>query len=321
MSNDIHLGELELRVDQEALAKVQQLRIPANFEEVGAVLKEKLVPYSTLIVTPDTVPAAKANRADINRLRANIDEYRKTVKKLLSAPATEFDTSCKQLLALCDEAATNIDSQIKAFERREKGQKIASLRIFFNEQIGEDIRYLSFEDIQNPKWENKTYSEDAARKDIISAITTVRSALGAIHSLHSPFEAALIDQYLKTRDLPSCLQHNEQLIAEQQRLDELAHNREIAKAAEKAAAETMKAAEDTASKAPSSIHEALGEIHQSVYAGAEMQVPVQEAQPEPELPEINVIDFRVWATQAQLMELREFLLDHGIKYGRVPRER
>ena len=316
MSNDIHLGELELRVDQEALAKVQQLRIPANFEEVGAVLKEKLVPYSTLIVTPDTVPAAKANRADINRLRANIDEYRKTVKKLLSAPATEFDTNCKQLLALCDEAATNIDSQIKAFERREKDQKIASLRIFFNEQIGEDVRYLSFEDIQNPKWENKTYSEDTARKDIISAITTVRSSLGAVHSLHSPFEAALIDRYLETRDLAACLQLNEQLIAEQARLERLHEEKE---AAARAAAEAMAAATAKAAQTTASVADVIDDERE-----AKMQddlAPNQQTSDSQEPPEINVIDFRIWATQAQLMELREFLLDHGIKYGRVPRER
>lgn len=307
MSNDVHLGELELRVDQEALAAVQQLRIPANFEEVGAVLKEKLIPYSTLIVTPDTIPDAKTARANVNRLRSNIDEYRKTVKKLLSAPAAEFEANCKPLIAMCDEAAGNIDSQVKAFERREKDQKIASLRIFFNEKIGEDIRFLSFEDIQNPKWENKTYSEEAAQKDIISAITTVRASLGAIHSLHSPFEAVLIDQYLKTRDLAACMQQNEKLIADQERLEKL---REQKEAAAKAAA-TEKAAHTTASVA-----EVIGTEREAKWQGA----AAQEQQPSSELPEINVIDFRVWATQAQLMALREFLLDHGIKYGRVPRE-
>ena len=307
MSNDVHLGELELRVDQEALAAVQQLRIPANFEEVGAVLKEKLIPYSTLIVTPDTIPDAKTARANVNRLRANIDEYRKTVKKLLSAPAAEFEANCKPLIAMCDEAAGNIYSQVKAFERREKDQKIASLRIFFNEKIGEDIRFLSFEDIQNPKWENKTYSEEAAQKDIISAITTVRSSLGAIHSLHSPFEAVLIDQYLKTRDLAACMQQNEKLIADQERLEKFREQKEAAAMA----AATEKAAQTTASVA-----EVVGAEREAKPQG----VAAQEQQPSSELPEINVIDFRVWATQAQLMALREFLLDHGIKYGRVPRE-
>jgi hypothetical protein len=313
MSNDVHLGELELRVDQEALAAVQQLRIPANFEEVGAVLKEKLIPYSTLIVTPDTIPDAKSARANVNRLRSNIDEYRKTVKKLLSAPAAEFEANCKPLIAMCDEAAGNIDSQVKAFERREKDQKIASLRIFFNEKIGEDIRFLSFEDIQNPKWENKTYSEEAAQKDIISAITTVRSSLSAIHSLHSPFEAVLIDQYLKTRDLAACMQQNEKLIADQERLEKL---REQKEAAAKAAAEAMAAATEKAAQTTASVAEVVGAEREAKLQGA----AAQEQQPSSELPEINVIDFRVWATQAQLMALREFLLDHGIKYGRVPRE-
>lgn len=300
MSDEALNGEIELRVDREALAAVQNLRIPANFAEVGAALKGKLVPYSTLLVTEETIPSAKTARASVNRLRANIDEYRKTVKKLLSAPAAEFEANCKPLLALCDEAAANIDGQVKAFERREKDQKISALRIYFSQQIGEDARFLSFEDVFNPRWENKTFSEEQAQKEIITAIASVRAALGAIHSLHSKFESALIDRYLKTRDLAACMQYNEKLLAEQDRIERDRVRVEL-EAAEKAR-EAVASAETVAAQTTASVSEVIDRQRETAAQN----------------PPVNVIDFRVWATAEQLQALRTFLFANGIRYGRVP---
>lgn len=297
-------GELELRVDSTALAQIKDLRIPANFEEVGIALKEKLLPYSKLVVTAESVPAAKTARANVNRLRLNIDEYRKTIKKMLSAPAAEFDAKCKPLLELCSEASGNIDGQIKELERREKDQKIATLRIFFNQQVGDDSRYLSFESIFNPKWENKSYTEESAKKDIISAIASARADVNAILSIRSPFEAALIDNYAQSHNLAACMQQHERLLQAQKRLEDL-------RAKTEAVEKSVKNAE-------------VGMIAESERAAAAMQkINAVMRQPDKEMPQcvpatVYVVDFRVKATNEQLAKLRDFLHNNGIQYGRVP---
>lgn len=294
-------GELELRVDSTALAQIKDLRIPANFEEVGIALKEKLLPYSKLVVTAESVPAAKTARASVNRLRLNIDEYRKTIKKMLSAPAAEFDAKCKPLLELCSEASGNIDGQIKELERREKDQKIATLRIFFNQQIGDDGRYLSFESVFNPKWENKSYTEETAKKDIISAITSARADVNAILAIRSPFEAALIDNYAQSHNLAACMQQHERLLQAQKRLEDLrAKTETVAKNAE---ASMIAAAE----RATATMQEAASVMRQH---------DEETTQRSPE--NLFVVDFRVRATNAQLAKLRDFLHNNGIQYGKVP---
>lgn len=294
-------GELELRVDSTALAQIKDLRIPANFEEVGIALKEKLLPYSKLVVTAESVPAAKTARASVNRLRLNIDEYRKTIKKMLSAPAAEFDAKCKPLLELCSEASGNIDGQIKELERREKDQKIATLRIFFNQQIGDDSRYLSFESVFNPKWENKSYTEETAKKDIISAITSARADVNAILAIRSPFEAALIDNYAQSHNLAACMQQNDRLLQAQKRLEDLrAKTETVAKNAEV----SMIAA---AERATATMQEASSVMRQH---------DEETTQRSPE--NLFVVDFRVRATNAQLAKLRDFLHNNGIQYGKVP---
>jgi hypothetical protein len=54
-------------------------------------------------------------------------------------------------------------------------------------------------------------------------------------------------------------------------------------------------------------------------------IPVEEVTPpkqetvEPETPEAQQykMDIRVWATREQLAALKQFLIDNGIKYGKV----
>ena len=297
-------GELELRVDSTALAQIKDLRVPANFEEVGIALKEKLLPYSKLAVTAESVPAAKTARANVNRLRLNIDEYRKTVKKMLSAPADEFDAKCKPLLELCSEASGNIDGQIKELERREKDQKIATLRIFFNQQIGDDSRYLSFESIFNPKWENKSYTEESAKKDIISAIASARADVNAILAIRSPFEAALIDNYAQSHNLAACMQQHDRLLQTQKRLEDLRAKTETVERTAKNAEVSMIAAAECATA--------------TMQEAASVMRPHDEETTQRAPENLFVVDFRVRATNAQLTRLRDFLHNNGIQYGKVP---
>lgn len=60
---------------------------------------------------------------------------------------------------------------------------------------------------------------------------------------------------------------------------------------------------------------------QSVLAEVvEETAPVEEkvdASPEPVRPYLVRMDFRVWCTKEQLMDLREYLIAHQIKFGRV----
>lgn len=63
------------------------------------------------------------------------------------------------------------------------------------------------------------------------------------------------------------------------------------------------------------------EQEQSVLAEVvEETAPVEEkvdASPEPVRPDLVRMDFRVWCTKEQLMDLREYLIAHQIKFGRV----
>lgn len=307
------MSEFRFEVRQDALDLVRSADIQANFDECKAALNEMMGPYKSLVITEADLPQAKADRARIRRVAARIDEARKEVKRVYSEPLKLFEDQCKDLTAICAEADRNIDTQVKAFEQARKAEKVGRLRAYFAENVGEAQDYLTFEAIFNPRWENTTYTEDAARADILREISSCMTGVNAIRTLHSPFETTLLDLYRENHDLAACMTKHEQLT----RLREMEEKRRAeqeARAAQQRAAEQMAAHDKLAT-----MEKAAAEIaEQSKVSYEEIKTP------EPLVPDVEepvyVVDFRVYVTRAQGTALKAFFKEHGIKYGRVPKD-
>lgn len=307
------MSEFSFEVNQAALDIVRSVDVTANFAECQAALTEMMAPYKTLVVTEGDLPQAKADRARIRRVATRIDEARKEVKRVYTAPLKQFEDKCKELTAICAEADSNIDTQVKAFEQARKAEKVGRLRAYFAENVGDAQDYMTFEAIFNPRWENTTYTEDAARADILREISSCMTGVNAIRTLNSPFETTLLDLYRENHDLAACMTKHEQLT----RLREMEEKRRAeqeAKAAQQRAAEQMAA------------HDKLAATEKAAAEIAEQsKVSYQEIEtPEPLVPDVAepvyVVDIRVYVTQNQSAALKAFFKEHGIKYGRVPKD-
>lgn len=276
MANEIK--EFKITTD---LTTVKQQIISANFEEVKVWLQENLAPYVDMVVQEEDIPAAKAYRANIRKVRDRIDECRKEAKAAALAPYQEFELRAKQLTGLCDSAANALDIQVKAFEEKEAAAKVGALLRFYNDEIGsrEEIvqSCLSWEQVYNAKWRNKTFSIEAAQKEITDAIGRVELDIAAIRDMGARDPAYLFDYYRETHNLALVLK----------KASELDHIRQL---------------EESASKPKS-----RGGIERELY----------EAATGKEEPTVRQIDFRVWATDVQIRALATFLRENGIKYGRA----
>ena len=70
-------------------------KIDFNFEEMKAELSDKLAAYNALVVTEDSIKSAKADKANLNKLRTAVEDKRKEIKKLCLAPYECFEKQCK----------------------------------------------------------------------------------------------------------------------------------------------------------------------------------------------------------------------------------
>lgn len=230
------MGEIRFTVDENALQVLSSTEITANFAETKAALEEMVKPYQGVIVDASNLRETKSDIARIRKVEKSIDDYRKMVKKYVTAPLTVFEDKCKELKAVCTEAVTAMDEQVKEIERKQKDEKIASMRMYFDSVEKKYPDYVSFDTVFDPQWENKTYSVEQIQKDILSYIGEVERDIDIIKSLKSEDEAALLIRYSETSDLGDVMEYNQILI----RKKEAAEKARLAEEAI-AKAEAMKA--------------------------------------------------------------------------------
>lgn len=316
------MSAAEFRITTD-LAPLRQFQIEANFEETKAWLTENLEPLRTMAVTPDSTAQAKQYRAAVRKIRDRIDESRKMAKAAALEAYSSFETKCKELTALCDEAANALDVQIKAMEEAAKQEKKNRLAEYFAQVVGDMAEWLTFDDCFNPKWLNATCAESTAWMDINAAIDRCRADLNAIRALHSEFETTLLDEYTRTRNISAVLVKNETL-GRMKAAEEDRKRKEAEAAAKYAAAQQQKM---TPLKP-----ECIGESDEYEVIDIVGTVEPQRTQPVNDLvdedgheippaqePEYKV-DFRVFGTARQLDGLKAYMQKNGIRFMPVPQE-
>lgn len=317
-------GEMmEFRITSD-LQELRQHTIEANFDETKAWLTENLEPLRTMAVTPESAAQAKQYRAAVRKIRDRIDESRKMAKAAALEAYSGFETKCKELTALCEEAANALDVQIKAMEEAAKQEKKQRLSAYFAQVVGDMAEWLTFDDCFNPKWLNATYAESTAQMDVCAAIDRCHADLNAIRALHSEFETTLLDEYTRTRNISAVLVKNETL-GRMKAAEEERKRKEAEAAAKYAAAleetkrvadETMRQAEQKASETGRSVAETLGELSKPVNELVDEDGHEMPAAQEPEYK----VDFRVFGTARQLDGLKAYMQKNGIRFMPVPQE-
>lgn len=316
------MNMIEFRITSD-LQELRKQAIEANFEETKAWLTENLEPLRTMAVTPESTAQAKQYRAAVRKIRDRIDESRKMAKAAALEAYSSFETKCKELTALCEEAANALDVQIKAMEEAAKQEKKGRLAAYFAQVVGDMAEWLTFDDCFKPKWLNATYAESTAQMDVCAAIDRCRADLNAIRALHSEFETTLLDEYTRTRNISAVLVKNETL-GRMKAAEEERKRKEAEAAAKYAAAQRQKM---TPLKP-----ECIGESDEYEVIDIVGTVEPQQEQPANDLvdedghempaaqePEYKV-DFRVFGTARQLDGLKAYMQKNGIRFMPVPQE-
>jgi hypothetical protein len=306
------MAEIEFHVDETAIATASQLNISANFAEAEEQLRELMAPYATLLVTEDTVSSAKADLAKIRKVKASLDDYRKSVKKAFTAPVTAFESKIKVLTGVCEEAESNLSGQINTFVEQQKQAKIDALHAFFDD-AAEDVRsYLAFEQVYNPRWGNATFAFEEAQEEIRSKIAECVDGVNTIRDLGSPFEASLLAEYKQTHNLAAVMKRNREMLEIQRQEEE---RREAAKRKAEEEEAIRKARQEAAVKArqeqAEKFRNAIAEANDDVDSGNDYVEPTKPTEP------MYEFSFRIRATRQQLIQLKQAFTSIGLQYSKI----
>lgn len=258
-------------------------KIKFNYDDLKTALVSEMEKRKDTVYTAEEIPAAKKDRADMNRLERALNEERIRLEKNYMANFQEFKDQIDDLRSIIKAGTEGIDRQIKEYESMQKEKKQADIEAYLKEQqeVGAVPKWLDLGDIFMPRWLNATCSfetiknEIAARMDIIKRETEVIATLPEYS-----FEA--MEVYKTSLDLSRAM-------TEGQRLADIQKRKEEAEAAEKA----KKSAE-------------LAEAHEKVQEAKELKDAGEKW-----------IAFEVLVNTEKAVLTRDFFKNNNIQFRRI----
>lgn len=280
--------------------KVKELDFPKliefNFEELKADITAKAVLYKNMVYTEDSIKQAKADRAALNKFITALEDKRKEVKKQCLQPYEAFEKQMKELVAIVNEPVQLIDSQVKAYEDKQKADKLEKIQEFW--EGTEHPEWLKCNQIFDQQWLKTTFSMKKVQESITERLIQIESDVATISSLPEfSFEATEV--YKQTLDL-------NRAIAEGQRLADI-QKRKAAAAAEAArlAAESEK----------ERLQEEAGTQQVDVLVNAKLtdgsEVPIENVKVE--IPAKQWVAFEALLSTEDARALKEFCDSRQIK--------
>lgn len=284
---------MELKMNEYQLPE----KISFNFDELKQELTAKVSMYESMVYTDDQLKEAKADKANLNKLKKALNDERIKREKEYMIPFNEFKSQVNEIISIIDKPVVVIDKQVKAYEEKQKEDK----RIKIESYIADcELNYSN--DLQgiripfNDKWLNASVSFKSIEEDISSTIDKIKSDLITLSNLPE-FGFESTEVYKSTLDINKALNEGHRMA-------------EIARA--KAEAEAKKAEYEATQAA-----KLAEQVADAEFAKA-MNPPVCENQvPEVVHPVKNWVKFAAYLTVDQARELKKFFDDHAIDYKAI----
>lgn len=280
--------------NKEMELKVNEYQLPANilfnYEELKAELTEKVGIYESMVYTDDQIQLAKKDKANLNNLKKALNDERIRREKEYMQPFNNFKAQINEIISIIDKPVAVIDKQVKAYEDKQKQDKLEKIKEFFNTRQFPD--YITLEKIMDARWLNASVSMKAVQDAIVERENKEHGNLELLANLPEfGFEAKEI--YKSTLDITRA-------ISEAKRMSDM----------QKAKAEARAKAEEEAKR------QAEAEKQE------EFIPPVVDAEFEkkafaPETPAKQWISFKALLTTEDALALRSFFNERGIEFHAI----
>lgn len=300
--------------------KIEELQLPQeirfNYEELKKELSEKVGLYETLVYTDDQIKSAKADRADLNRLKKALNDERIRREKEYMQPFNEFKARINEIIGIIGKPVALIDRQIKEYEEQQKQEKKKKIAGYF--ATGESPEWLTLPMIWDDKWLNASVSMKFIQEQIDAKIATVNSNLATLSDLPE-FSFEAIDTYKSTLDLNKSIAEGHRLSemqkrkaeqekarAEQERLRKEQEEQQKQLAATVTEEEIVQSAEDYREAASANgVH-----IFDGGFRARERVVESPKEMP-------VYVCFKALLTTTQARELKEFFESRNIEFSKI----
>lgn len=297
---------MELRVNEVQLPEV----ISFNYEELKAEITAVADKYANCIYNEDGIKGAKADRADLNRVKKALNDDRIRREKEYLKPFDDFKGKINELISIIDKPVKLIDTQIKSYEEQQKQNKKQGIIEYFDTLIKPE--WLNFDRIFNEKWLNTSVKMSAIQDEINAKLEQIQNDLNTLSKLPEfAFEAT--EEYKRTLDV-------NRAISEGSRLVEIAKRKAEHEAMLKAQAEARAKAAEEARQRAEAERQAQREAEQAVQMQEVQEVQevqkqtIEETQPEVKKQWVN---FSAFLSTDDAIALKQFFNSRNIEFKKI----
>lgn len=281
--------------------------IDFNFEELKLGMSAQLEKYKGLVVTEDTIPEAKADRAKLNALITALDDKRKEIRRQTEIPYKAFEVQMKELVALVDAPVSEIDKQLLVFEEKRKAARRIEIDGFYAELASDVKDIIPLAKMWNEKWLNATVKPKEIKTEISARISAVKADLLVLDSIESEYREVTKASYVDTLSIASALAACKRMKDNA----EMLRKREEAAKAEK---ERQAKIAELENNIPASAPVKMQQHHDGII---EQDMPVCEPTKAAPAEPMYSVRFEIGATMAQLKALKIFFIEQNITYRKV----
>ena len=272
--------------------KIQPYQSPEqiifNYEELKAMLLQKAEHYAAIVYTEDQIKDAKADRANLNRLKKALNDERLKREREYMESFNVFKAQINEIISIIDKPCAAIDKKIKEFEESQKAEKNRAILEYW-----ESKNVPGWYQTIDTKWLNASVSLKSIQTAIDAQIEQIEKDLSVIRALPAyAFEAE--ELYKRTMSLSDA-------VSEAYRLKDVA---EI-KAAWEAEKASMKAETEAAT------------IRQAEPVDVPCTPYGAETAPEQAEPQKQWVRFQALLSPEDAKALGEFLRSRNIVYKPV----
>ena len=152
------------------------------------------------MVTEDGIREAKDDRSKLNSWKKHIEAERKKIKTACLVPYKEIETKINQLTALIDEPIAVIDQQLQAFDEKVLQEKKNVLEEHFTAE--NTLDFIAFGDVLPVKWKNKTEKTENLKAEISAKLSALKSDFTHLQNMYgqSPLWTAIYLKFADTKD-------------------------------------------------------------------------------------------------------------------------
>lgn len=281
--------------------KVNEITIPEaiqfNYEELKQELTEKVGMYETMVYTDDQIKEAKADKANLNKLKKALNDERIRREREYMQPFNDFKQKINEIISIIDKPVAVIDKQVKAFDEKKRQEKMEAIKKLYEES--EHPKWLELEQIFSDRWLLAGTSMRQIQDSIEGWLNEINSNLLILAELPEySFEST--EMYKSSLDIQKSISEGKRLAEIQKRKEEQERLQKEAEERTKAEAEAKKQAEMIANETGEAVFNNAPDI--------KAQEPVEVSQ---------WISFSAKLTVAQAVELREFFERRKIEFKAV----